>query len=136
MRFATGIVFCGQSILMKKVLPLLIVITSLSCTKDHTPSVVGKWNIVESWNDVGQVIHNHSQETFIKFNVNGTFEMDTISSYFAYKQYLNNMDRYQLISDREIKFYSSKFSDSAIVSYSLDDRLILGFHYIAEKFVK
>jgi len=121
---------------MKQVLLLFVVISAISCSKEKNPSIVGKWNIVESHNDVGQVAYNNSNETFIRFNSNGTFQMDTISNYFAYKQYLKNMNRYKVVSDNKIKFYSADSQDTTFVSYFLDKQLIVGFGYVAEKFMK
>jgi hypothetical protein len=121
---------------MKKAIVLLIVVSAISCTKDKNPSLIGKWNIVESLDDVGQVVYNNSQSNFIKFNSNGRFEMDTLSNYFAYKQYLKSMNKYQIMSDNKIKFYSENSQDSLVVGYSLDSQLLIGFGYVAEKFSK
>jgi hypothetical protein len=126
----------AESILMKQAILLLLIVSAISCTKEKNPSLIGRWNIVESMDDVGQVAYNNSQNTFIKFNSNGRFEMDTVSNYFDYKQYLKDMNRYKIISDNKIKFYSANSQDSAIVGYTLDRQLLLGFGYVAEKFTK
>lgn len=106
---------------MKKVLLLLLIVSAISCTKERDPSVIGKWNIVESYNDVGQTTYNNSKATFIKFYSNGVFEMDTISNYFAYKLYLNGMSKYKVLSDEQLRFYSADYRDSILVGYSLDN---------------
>lgn len=114
---------------------LSILFFTIGCTKEKVPSVIGKWNIVESHDDVGNTVYNSSNQTFIRFNSNGTFEMDTVHSYFAYKNALQNMNRYKLISNAEIRFYSSNFTDSITLGYFLNKQLTLSFRFTVEKFI-
>jgi hypothetical protein len=121
---------------MKRIALLFVILSAISCTKEKSPSLIGKWTIVESTDDVEQVVYNNSLKTFIKFNLNGSFEMDTINNYFAYKLYLKSMNRYTITADNKIKFYSTNYNDSTVVSYLLDKQLLIGFGYVAEKFTK
>jgi hypothetical protein len=121
---------------MKQITLLLVIFSLVGCTKEKNSSLIGRWNVVQSCDDMGQVLYNNSPKTFIKFNSNGSFEIDSVNNYFAYKQRLKNMSRYKIISDTQIKFYSANYQDSTYVNYILDRELTIGFGYVAEKFIR
>jgi hypothetical protein len=115
-----------QSILVKRILLLIIVISAVSCSKENlNHSIVGDWTIVDRMVGTGSTGPMQTSpilsQCILHFNSNGTFVVADSDS----ANFLQPYTLYEVIGGQSIRFYNSDKTQSAEVNFSLDQNLRL-----------
>ncbi len=119
---------------MKQLFLCLFILSLCGCTKDNSPSLIGKWKLREIY-DCTSGNQINVNRLLIEFSSNGAFKMDTTSGYSDLKYVLKNLDRYSKRNDGSIKFYNDNLLDSVILSFYLESELVLSSRFGGYKFI-
>jgi hypothetical protein len=111
-------------ILVKQILLLLIVVTTISCTKENlSHSVVGDWTIIERKIGTGYNMETSPilSQRILYFNPNGTFQVADDDS----SDFLQPFSQYEVMQDKIIRFYNADKTLSEDVNFQLNENLSL-----------
>jgi hypothetical protein len=117
---------------MKQIILSLLLIGLFSCTKDHTPTLAGKWKLKEIYDCTGGAEINNDNP-ILQFKKNGDFTMAPSNKYPYLMSELKGLDRY-MTRYESILFYKQNTTDTITYYYDLEDELCLSFGYGGYKF--
>jgi len=121
---------------MKQIVLLFVIVSLFSCTKQKTPdSIVGSWTLTEIDSYNASAIRLSGTELSVKFNSDGSFDISGKPNY----TFLQDFDRYEIITDGRIRFYNTTSADQLFASFNLNKTLSLSYELrcpYEEKFIR
>jgi len=121
---------------MKQIVLLFVIVSLFSCTKQKTPdSIVGSWTLTEIDSYNASTIRLSGTELSVKFNSDGSFDISGKPNY----TFLQDFDRYEIITDGRIRFYNTTSADQLFASFNLNKTLSLSYELrcpYEEKFIR
>ena len=121
---------------MKQVALLFVIVCLFSCTKEKVPgSIVGNWTLTEIDSYNASKIRLSGTELSVKFNSDGSFDISGKPNY----TFLQDFNRYKIISDGRIRFYNTTASDELLASFNVNATLSLFYEVrcpYEEKFIR
>jgi hypothetical protein len=106
---------------MKRIIWLLVILSSLSCTKEKGPdSIIGKWNLTEI--TTGPSIFLSGTELSVEFKEDGDLLiLGPKSNYTS----LQDFNQYEMVGVDRIRFFNKNNQEELFAVYSLDKTLSL-----------
>jgi hypothetical protein len=121
---------------MKRILLLLVILSFISCTKEkESNSIVGTWDLTEINTLSPSPILLTGTEVSVRFNKDGSFDISGKPNY----TFLQNLNRYEIISNDRIRFFNTTTQDELFAYFGLDKTLSLFYQVrcpYEEKFIR
>lgn len=121
---------------MKQIALLFLMVSLFSCSKEKIPnSIVGSWTLTEIDSYNASTIRLSGTELSVKFNSDGSFDISGKPNY----SFLQDFDRYEILTDGRIRFYNHATTDELFASFSLNTTLSLSYQVrcpYEEKFIR
>lgn len=114
---------------MKRWLLCLLIVVTFGCTKEkNTPSLVGRWTLIETVADCGltRLTYSPSSELTVQFYPNGTLFLQGTNPGKAGSD-LWKFNRYEVLSDYEVRFFHSQTGVEARATFLFENGLIIGY---------
>ncbi len=112
-------------------------VSALSCTKDQVPdTIVGEWTLTEINSGDASSIKLFGNEVSVEFKEEGKFEIIGPKSNYTF---LQDFNKYELISTDRIRFFNSATSNELYASFQVGNALSIFYELrcpYEEKFMR
>lgn len=122
---------------MKRIVLLLVVLSALSCTREKEPtSIVGTWALSEINSANTSSVLLSQTELSVQFTKEDSLIILGPKSNYTY---LQDFNKYEIVSDGRIRFFSTNTQDELFADFSVDKTLSLSYQVrcpYQEKFIR
>lgn len=108
---------------MKRIVLLLVILSVIGCTKNkESNSVVGTWALTQINSAYNSSVLLLGTEVSVKFKSDGSFDILGPQANYTY---LQDFNRYEVMSDNRIRFFSTNSSDELLAIFEVNKTLSL-----------
>lgn len=122
---------------MKRIVLLLVILSALGCTKEKEPtSIVGTWALSEINSANTSSVLLSQTELSVQFTKEDSLIILGPKSNYTY---LQDFNKYEIVSDGRIRFFSTNTQDELFADFSVDKTLSLSYQVrcpYEEKFIR
>ena len=110
---------------MKRIALLFVILSAISCTKEKQPdSIVGEWALSEINSANNSSVLLSQTELSVRFTLKDSLIILGPKPNYTY---LENFNKYEVVSSDRIRFFNTATQDELFANYSIDKILSLSY---------
>lgn len=110
---------------MKRIALLFVILSAISCTKEKQPdSIVGEWALSEINSANNSSVLLSQTELSVRFTLKDSLIILGPKPNYTY---LENFNKYEVVSSYRIRFFNTATQDELFANYSIDKTLSLSY---------
>lgn len=110
---------------MKRIALLFVILSVISCTKEKQPdSIVGEWALSQINSANNSSVLLSQTELSVRFTLKDSLIILGPKPNYTY---LENFDKYEIVSSDRIRFFNTTTQDELFANYSIDKTLSLSY---------
>lgn len=110
---------------MKRIALLFVILGTISCTKEKQPdSIVGEWALSQINSANSSSVLLSQTELSVRFTLKDSLIIVGPKPNYTY---LENFDKYEIVSSDRIRFFNTTTQDELFANYSIDKTLSLSY---------
>jgi hypothetical protein len=122
---------------MKRIALLFLILSVIGCTKNkESNSIVGTWALTQINSAYNSSVLLLGTEVSVEFKSDGSFDILGPKSNYTY---LQDFNRYEMMNDNKIRFFSTNSNDELLAFFEVNKTLSLFYQVrcpYEEKFIR